>query len=323
MNLYPLINLLSDGKFQTGTQLGLKLGISRTAVWKQIQQLEGLGIEVITKKNEGYCLSNPLDLLNFEKMQADLAAANSSLTSEFYPVIDSTNLEFSRRISAGELFKHHLILAEMQTAGRGRRGRDWFSPYASSLSMSICWRIEAGANALQGLSLAVGVVIKDALSKHGIPEVKLKWPNDLYLNSAKVGGILIELSGDLAGPCNLVVGFGLNIYRQEQMKDVDQPIAFLSDATTKKICRTSLAIDLALAVEKLLEDYPSVGFQPLQNAWNSAHVWQGMEANLITPVSVTPVTLGGVNELGELQVTYSNGKTGSINSGEISVRAAE
>lgn len=323
MNLYPLIKLLSDGKFQTGTQLGLKLGISRTAVWKQIQQLEGLGLEVVTKKNEGYCLLEPLDLLDFEKIKQSLSEANSLLISEFYPVIDSTNLEFSRRISAGEEFKHHLILAEKQTAGRGRRGRDWISPYASSLSMSICWRVEAGANVLQGLSLAVGVVIKNVLAKHQMSDIQLKWPNDLYLNNTKVGGILIELSGDLAGPCNLVVGFGLNVYSSQLALAVDQPVAFLSDVNDTEICRTSLAVDLALEVEKLLKDYPVNGFKPWQDSWNSAHVWQGVEANLMTPLNVTPVTLGGVNELGELQVTYSDGSKGSINSGEISVRIAQ
>lgn len=323
MNLYPLINLLSDGKFQTGTQLGVKLGISRTAVWKQIQQLPGLGLDIITKKNSGYCLDNPLDLLDIELIKSKLEEYASSIFVEFYPVIDSTNLELSRRFNAAEKLNKHLILAEMQTAGRGRRGRDWFSPYASSLSMSIAWQVEGGANVLQGLSLAVGVVIKNTLEKYNIEGIKLKWPNDLYINNAKLGGILIELSGDLAGPCNLIVGFGVNVTRPSQSLVLDQPIVFLSDLKGVTVCRSSLAADLAVGVERLLVSYPAEGFIPWQKDWNTAHIWTNKKANIITPQATTPVVLAGVNAIGELQVTYKDGSEGSINSGEVSVRAIE
>lgn len=329
MNLYPLIKLLSNGQFQTGTQLGEQLGISRAAIWKQIQQLPSLGLEIITKKNDGYCLAQPLQLLDIEQLQAQLLAAHSSLALSFYPVIDSTNAELARCLANGEAASPRLLLAEKQTAGRGRRGRDWFSPYAASLSLSLSCQVEGGANALQGLSLAVGVVIKEVLEQQGINGVQLKWPNDLYLNNAKLGGILIELSGDFSGPCNLVVGLGLNVFRPQQPEEldwekIDQPVTFLSDTDSNfTLCRTRLAADLALALEQLLINFSVQGFEPWQERWNAAHIWAGEKAFIITPNQQVAVTLGGVNAIGELQVTYDDGLQGLINAGEVSVRVRE
>lgn len=324
MNLYPLIKLLSNGQFQTGTQLGQQLGISRAAIWKQIQQLPSLGLDIITKKNDGYCLAQPLQLLNIERLQAQLLAVNSSLVLDFSPVIDSTNAELARCLANGETASPRLLLAEKQTAGRGRRGRDWFSPYAASLSLSLSFQVEGGANALQGLSLAVGVVIKEVLEQQGINGVQLKWPNDLYLNNAKLGGILIELSGDFSGPCNLVVGLGLNVFRPQRPLVLDQPVAFLSDTDPNfTLCRTRLAADLALALEQLLINFSVQGFEPWQARWNTAHIWAGKKAFIITPNQQVAVTLGGVNAIGELQVTYDDGLQGLINAGEVSVRARE
>lgn len=348
MTLYPLIHLLSDGQFQTGTLLGEQLGISRTAVWKQVKQLPSLGFEVITKKNVGYCLARPLQLLDVEALQAELLAAKSSLWLSFVPVIDSTNAELIRRLATEAALplgiKGHnvedqtiqnkpsnaLMLAEMQTAGRGRRGRSWFSPYAASLSLSISFQMEGGANVLQGLSLAVGVVVKEVLETQGILGVQLKWPNDLYLstaehvNGAKLGGILIELSGDLAGPCNVVVGLGLNVFRTQPPEAIDQPLAFLSDVIEETaICRTRLAAKLALALEQLLSNFAAEGFRPWQAGWNAAHVWAGQAASIITPSQQVQVVLGGVTATGELQVTYNDGSSGLINAGEVSVRARE
>lgn len=325
MNLYPLIKLLSNGQFQTGTQLGEQLGISRTAVWKQIKQLQALGLEVITKKNEGYSFAQPIQLLDTRLIKSRLDAAHSSLVLDFLPVVDSTNLELTRRLANKDLVSKNasantLLIAEKQTAGRGRRGRNWSSPYAASLSLSLSFKVEGGANVLQGLSLAVGVVTKDVLSLHGIKDVLLKWPNDLYLNDAKLGGILIELSGDLAGPCNVIVGLGLNVFRTQQAIDVDQPVAYLSDGANAAICRASLAADLAMAIEKLLINYAIEGFMPWQEKWNAAHIWTGRKASIITPNKNLAVTLGGVTNTGELQVTYEDGSQGVINAGEVSVR---
>ncbi|GLR63436.1 biotin--[acetyl-CoA-carboxylase] ligase [Marinospirillum insulare] len=321
MNLYPLIKLLSNGHFHTGTQLGLDLGVSRTAVWKQIQQLPNLGLEIITKKNDGYKLVKPLELLDIEQIQGLFQEHNSSLTLNFYPSLDSTNLELSRRCSDGSgLLNKQLMLVEKQTAGLGRRGRGWYSPYASSLSMSLGFKVEGGANVLQALSLAVAVVIKRELETQGFVGIKLKWPNDLYFNDAKLGGILIELKGDLAGPCSLIVGVGINVYRTSNLPDLDQPISFLDDQQEAIINRSALAANIALAIEKLVDSYPETGFEPYMEEWNQAHLWKGMQSYIMTSKESIPVTLGGVTSTGELEVVYESGEEGLINAGEVSLR---
>lgn len=323
MNLYPLIKLLSNGQFQTGTQLGDALGVSRTAVWKQVQQLPSLGLDVITKKNDGYKLSEPLSLLDINLIVTKLKQAHSPLVVSFFPSLDSTNLELSRRITKEpELLDKQLVLVEKQTAGRGRRGREWYSPYASSLSISFGFKVEGGANVLQALSLAVAVVTKRVLAKQGVKDILLKWPNDLYLNNTKLGGILIELKGDLAGPCNVIIGLGINVFRTKNLPNLDQPIVFLNDVK-ENICRSVLAVEIALAIDELVTNYPITGFKPFQDEWNEAHIWKNQNAHIITSNESVAVTLGGVNEIGELQVTYSDGSAGLINAGEVSVRAVK
>ena len=126
-----------------------------------------------------------------------------------FPVIDSTNqylLERVNTLSSGES-----CLAECQTAGRGRRGKPWVSPFGCQLILSMYWRLEQGMAAAMGLSLAVGVAVVEALESLGYPGVALKWPNDLYYQGRKLAGILVEMSGSAGASCHLVIGVGLNL----------------------------------------------------------------------------------------------------------------
>ena len=121
--------------------------------------------------------------------------------------MDSTNAEPMRQAEAGGA-PGLVCTAEQQTAGRGRRGRQWVSPFASNLYLSLVWEFSQGAAALEGLSLAVGVAVARALAACDVPAVQLKWPNDVLHDGAKLGGILLEMTGDAAGACQVVVGVG-------------------------------------------------------------------------------------------------------------------
>lgn len=322
MNLYPLIKVLSDGQSHTGTSLGRQLGISRTAIWKQIQQLPGLGLDYTTDKATGYALTNALDLLDESALKADLLGLGSSLRPEVFPQIDSTNTELARRLQSGQSIHGALLLAEMQTAGRGRRGRSWVSPFASSLSLSLGWQFEGAANQLQGLSLAVGVVTHNVLKALGYPAPGLKWPNDIQIADAKLGGILIEVSGDLAGPCQLIIGLGLNVRRSASLLSLDRDVTFLSDLQADLVTRSALALQLARSLECLLQDFAVSGFRPWQDAWNAVHCWKGREGLLITPHGEEVVVFGDVNAEGELEVFDLQGCSRFINAGEVSLRVA-
>ena len=324
MNLYPLIDQLSDGRYHTGTELGETLGISRTAIWKQIQKLPELGLQYQTEKQLGYRLEKPLDLLDADliKQQIQTGFTQDEVTLVVEPVVTSTNTLLLERANRGEEIHLELLTAEMQNAGKGRRGRSWFSPFASSLSCSLGWSFDGSAQELQGLSLAIGVAMKVGLGRLGVKGVGLKWPNDVYLDQAKLGGILIEITGDLAGPCKLVVGFGLNVHRPSGFNpsSLNQPVAFLSDLNIPLPSRSELIAALYLEVLRVLSSYATTGFAPWVDSWNEAHVWKGCKAQLITHQDTATVTLGQVNQLGELAVVDSSGQHKWLNSGEISLR---
>ncbi|SFC47003.1 BirA family transcriptional regulator, biotin operon repressor / biotin-[acetyl-CoA-carboxylase] ligase [Marinospirillum celere] len=327
MNLYPLIKLLSDGKPHTGTELGDQLAISRTAVWKQIQKLPELGLEYTTDKQLGYCLLEPLDLLDATALAEQIKSLDSfhDAKLETLPLVGSTNTHLLDFANAGQNIHKHFVTAEMQVQGKGRRGRQWMSPFASSLSSTLGWHFDGSAQKLQGLSLAIGVALCRCLQKYGFPGTGLKWPNDVYLNGSKLGGILIEITGDLAGPCILVVGYGVNFSRPPTFDAslIDQSFTFLSDHTEKLPSRNQLVADLFIEVARVLESYAITGFQPHVEAWNQLHIWKGKKVHLISASGQEEVLLGDVNPLGELNVQAADGSWRSINSGEISLRLSE
>lgn len=320
MNLYPLIKILADGDFHTGTSLGAQLGITRTAIWKQIQQLSTLGLEYQMEKPRGYALLSPLDLLDATIVQSLLSNTPQVIKSEILSSIDSTNMELSRRVNQGVAIHGTLLAAEMQTLGRGRRGRGWFSPFASSISLSLGWQFDGSANELQGLSLAVGVAVQKALNGLNVSGVGLKWPNDIYSVKGKLGGILIEITGDLSGPCQLIVGIGLNVIRHSFASEVEQEVGFLDQLTSAPPSRNQLVAAFAEQIVSVLEQYQLKGFGFWQEEWNKQHIWFGKSAKIITPKDETQVVLGNVNSAGELEVIYQSGECAFISSGEVSVR---
>lgn len=189
-----LIGILADGEFHSGEQLGEQLGMSRAAINKHIQTLRDWGVDVFTVPGKGYSLPEPIQLLNEEVIRSQIGHGNVAVL----PVIDSTNQYLLDRLS--ELKSGDACVAEYQQAGRGRRGRKWFSPFGANLYLSMYWRLEQGPAAAIGLSLVIGIVMAEVLHDLGADQVRVKWPNDLYLNDRKLAGILVELTGKQAMP---------------------------------------------------------------------------------------------------------------------------
>lgn len=224
-NARQLIQLLADGHFHSGTELAAACHLSRSAVWKQLQSLHEIGLQVIAVTGKGYRLPSALQLLDVEAITAQLSAEARPLFShlEIHTLIDSTNSRLLELASHGR--EAGLVcLAEYQSAGKGRRGRHWVSPFAGNIYLSVLWRYRYGLAGLAGLSLAVGVAVVRVLRQLGIGEVGLKWPNDIYWRGRKLAGILIEVSGETGGPCHAVVGLGLNCRLSEQQAEtIEQP----------------------------------------------------------------------------------------------------
>lgn len=319
MKLDGLLQLLADGAFHSGSELGRALGISRSAVWKHMQRLQELGIDVYSVKGRGYRIPGGLDLLDAEQLQQRLPKSVSERLEQQELVIevDSTNNRALDAMRSG--VARGLFAAEYQHAGRGRRGRQWISPLASSLCFSLAWRFNSGAAALEGLSLAVGLALQQALVQMGLPDIGLKWPNDLLVNDAKLGGILIELSGDAAGECQVAIGIGLNVRLPDEMEErLDQSCTDLARLGYTGSRTELLAVVVSELIE-MLEQFEASGFAPLRSAWEEANAFRGREIVLSTgPRKYEGVCLG-VTDQGGLRLQTASGQE-VFHGGEMSVR---
>jgi len=206
---HALIDILADGQFHSGNELGEKLNVSRSAVWKALQHLRDFDVDIHAVHGRGYRLAEPIELLDNKRIQSALNQQTLSLLQSLDILfdVDSTNAWL---LSSQN--RHAVVcLAERQHAGRGRRGRDWLAPFATNLTLSMGWRFELDITAMSSFSLICGVAVVRALERFGVTELGLKWPNDIMCQNKKLGGILIEMRGESGGPSELVIGVGLNI----------------------------------------------------------------------------------------------------------------
>ncbi|PAJ71953.1 biotin--[acetyl-CoA-carboxylase] ligase [Pseudoalteromonas sp. NBT06-2] len=313
----------TKGKFISGQVLGDKLNISRAAVAKHMQSLQQMGLDIFKVSGKGYRLSNELDLLNSKHISdhyLDLASKESKL--EVHPVIDSTNSEFMRRIQNNEpLNSGTVIVAQMQTAGRGRRGRTWQSPFGANLYYSYYWLLDDGLQAAMGLSIVVGLAVYDTLKiLYGI-EVQLKWPNDILVNNKKLAGVLVELDGQPQGPCKLVIGIGLNIKMPENYSEqIDQPWTdlFLLNPNDG-IDKNKLVAQLTHCLEIRLEEYRQTGLLIMHKEWNQLHAFQDQLVTLAIGKRNWQGICKGIDAQGGIRIRQ-DGEVKSYFGGEISLR---
>ena len=233
-NKLAILNALNQGGFISGQVLGEQLGISRAAISKHIKSLQEMGLDIFKVTGKGYSLNSQVGLLNQAQIQQHYQALGATTAKvEVHPIIDSTNSELMRRIQAKtELESGTVIVAEMQQLGRGRRGRVWQSPFGANLYYSYFWRLDDGIQAAMGVSIVVGLAVYDAIKALYNIEVELKWPNDIYLNKQKLAGVLVELDAQPQGPCQLVIGIGINLQMPESFSQhIDRAWTDLSQHT--------------------------------------------------------------------------------------------
>jgi len=319
-----LLPLLADGEFRSGQVLADALGVSRTAVWKQLARLEELGLAIESVKGRGYRIPGGLELLDEAAVRAALAPAAAGLLDDLVILeeVDSTNAEVLRRLEAGA-GSGLVCSAERQLAGRGRRGRSWVSPFARNLYLSLAWEYHQGAAALEGMSLAVGVAVVRALRACGVEDIRLKWPNDLLSGAAKLGGILLEMAGDAAGTCQVVVGVGLNVAMPDAAAgEIDQAWTDLGRLGAEPAPgRNRLLAALLNELLPLVAEFEDRGFEPWRDEWNVLDAYAGRPVVLHTGSQAVAGTARGVDERGALQLETSGGMQ-SIYGGEITLRSA-
>jgi BirA family transcriptional regulator, biotin operon repressor / biotin---[acetyl-CoA-carboxylase] ligase len=281
---FALLRQLSDGEVHSGEVLASTVGLTRARVSQVLKAAESAGFALERVRGRGYRLLDPVRFLDRETIAKALGAAAATLAIEVADTIDSTSSALLRR-SAREDIHRRLLAAECQTAGRGRRGRVWTSVAGGSIAFSLGWRFEQGAGYLAGLSLAVGVALVRALEAEGFHGVALKWPNDLVYANRKLGGILIELSGDALGPSLAVIGVGLNIrLPASARRDISQAVTDLTSiARNRDVDRNLLLARIAAELTKLLDRYAREGFAPFMAEWQRRHALHRKPVRVVLP----------------------------------------
>ncbi|WP_407439135.1 bifunctional biotin--[acetyl-CoA-carboxylase] ligase/biotin operon repressor BirA [Lelliottia sp.] len=311
-----LISILADGEFHSGEQLGERLGMSRAAINKHIQTLRDWGVDVFTVPGKGYSLPEPIQLLDEDVIRSQLKQGKVTVL----PVIDSTNQYLLERIN--ELNSGDSCVAEYQQAGRGRRGRKWFSPFGANLYLSMFWRLEQGPAAAIGLSLVIGIVIAEVLHDLGADKVRVKWPNDLYLNDRKLAGILVEMTGKTGDAAQTVIGAGLNMVMSNVQTDVvNQGWITLQEAGVT-IDRNTLAVRLIKELREALTLFERDGLSPFLGRWEKLDNFINRPVKLIIGDKEIFGTSRGINAQGALLLEHE-GIVKPWVGGEISLRSAE
>lgn len=320
--LHTLINALSDGRFHSGEGLGAELGISRAAVWKLLQKLEPLGLQLHAVSGKGYRLATPFEPLERDAVIAALEEDSLPLLSELeiLPEVESTNRYLLE--SAGDGAPGgSACFAEYQQAGRGRRGREWHSPYGSSIYFSLLWRFNDGTSRLAGLSLAVAVALMRCLEECGLERAGIKWPNDILVEGRKLAGILLDVAGEHSGPCHVVIGIGINgRVSQQQGAAIDQPWTDLWQSGVE-VGRNRLAGRLLHHLLLAVEEYQEAGLDAFLDEWRGHDLTCDREVAIHHGSEVIHGIARGVDRSGMLQVEQSDGLR-SYASGEVSLRSA-
>ena len=319
-----LLCMLDFGKFHSGSQLSEQLGVSRSAIWKQINAFKQIGVEINAVSGKGYRLVSALELLDKDVILAGLEQHAETHVSELiiHDVITSTNsylFETPASFDSGTI-----CLAEFQTAGKGRRGRQWVSPFGSNVYLSVLWQYEKGPAAISGLSLAAGVAVVRALEKVNDGNIGLKWPNDIYWNDKKLGGILVEVQGDAEGPCTVVVGIGMNMRLTEhEAISIDQAWTDMHQITGGRMpSRNQLIVQLLNQLIPIIAEFENAGIDSFIGEWRTFDCMVNRPVSLFLGNQVIEGVVQGVDENGLITLQLADGKVSAFASGEVSFNAA-
>lgn len=317
-----LLDKLADAEFHSGESLAKTFDLSRSAISNHIKALNDLGLDIFSVKGRGYKLVSSVELLCHDKIVSNLSAKQST-TSELVRVenvVTSTNdvikttLQQTPSVQSG-----YCCMAQAQSAGRGRRGRTWVSPYASSLYFSMLWRFANGYSSMAGLSLMIGIVVHETLSALGVQNCKLKWPNDIYCDEKKLAGILIEVEGQIDAGTDAIIGIGINVNLPHNVKGIDQAFTDLTSVAGSHISKNKLAALLIQNLWQALPIFESQGLKPYVVKWQALDLYYLKDVKLLIG-DMTIVGVGqGIDSNGAL-LLLTDGEVRAFHGGEISVR---
>ena len=316
---------LSDGQFHSGETLAAELAVSRSAVWKAARALRELGAIVHAVRNRGYRLPVTAEPLDGGRIRALLGEGARERVRRLDTVwtVGSTNTLLLERANP-LVGSSEALLAEYQTAGRGRRGRSWVAPPGGSICLSLSWMFREVPRDLGALGLVVGVCALRALSRVGVERVRLKWPNDLLVDDRKLGGILIELRAESSGPACVVIGIGLNVALGatllEKIATMGLAPIDLAAAGLKEPARNAVAAGLISSFVGGLLEFERDGLKPFAREWMEADALRGRPVTVTAAQGLAKGVARGIDLDGALLVETPQGLLRFI-SGDVSVRA--
>lgn len=268
-NIYEIIALLADGKSRSGQEIGDLLNITRSAVWKIMHKLTELGIPVERHQGKGYRFTRPVRMLTKETIWANLSPEIQKLIPSFELVdtLDSTNNymldQFKQGKPAGSL-----VICEHQTAGRGRLGRTWHSPYAANIYLALYWHFDKDTSELSGLSQVISCAVLIALKQHDVPDLCLKWPNDIYHADKKLAGVLIDMIGESHSSTDTIIGVGVNISMHPKENAIDQPWTDIHSIMDQFPDRDQITSTIINSIYTNILEFTQNGFGNFATKWS-------------------------------------------------------
>jgi BirA family biotin operon repressor/biotin-[acetyl-CoA-carboxylase] ligase len=324
-----VLAVLADGQFHSGEKLAARLKVSRSAIWKLVRALRALGIEVQSVPRRGYRLPRPVDLYDAAAMSSHLSKRTRARLdrADVLMQVDSTNRHLSAQ-PAPDIGRAGVCVAEVQTIGKGRRGRTWVAPFGSGICLSVSWRFADAPASLSALGLAVAVAMLRALDELGATDVNVKWPNDLVWKHRKLGGILLEVAGEAGGPVRVIVGIGINVHMTvaTRLALAEQQAALVADLgeilQSRLPDRNRITAALVEHLVAVLDEFATGGFQAFLAEWSRRDALADAEVKVLTGTETILGIARGVTAEGALRVEVG-GETRQYFSADVSLRAAK
>ena len=313
-----VVRALADGRPRGRGDVAHECGIGEPDLEEALGRLSRLGVALVVEP-EAIALPQPVELLDAKIIARSVPRLRPEAIHVRFAV-DSTNTFLAERMRAGAAAPE-LCTAEIQTAGRGRQGRRWVSGLGQSLVLSVSWRFSTGSDGLSGLSLAVGVVLIEALAAGGFERVMLKWPNDLVIEDRKLAGILVEASHSSSDSTACVVGVGFNLDLAPPDSDrIDQPWTDFAREFGRVPARNALASQAAGAILDACETYRSCGLDPFASRWRERDGLRDRSVRVLSRGAPIEGTARGIDSDGALLVEHVDRIVRCV-SGEVRVRA--
>jgi BirA family biotin operon repressor/biotin-[acetyl-CoA-carboxylase] ligase len=301
--LSKVLEILNDGALHAGSDIAQSLTISRAAVWKVIQRLKKYDVD-IKSQHQGYQLSSPL--IPFDKAKIERLLEPAKIILEIFETIPSTSEYLQNKASSKNIT---FCLAEYQSKGKGRLGRTWASPFGRNIYCSFRYVFNKDISEMAGLSLVVGILTVQALESIN-PTLKLllKWPNDIYVNNQKMGGILIELMAEANGNCTAIISMGLNINMKDcDLKNIGQPWTSLEHVLGENFDRN---VVIARIIQSLLAGiavFHEKGIEPFLLKWKQYDLLDNQKISINIGKEVRSGIVRGINDHGYLLLENAAG----------------